>query len=222
MIASGRAMARALGIGILSALVATLSAACGQAPAASTGGAGGGKGTSQSVASRAVAYASCMRAHGLPSFPDPTTGTEGGGTSSGGSGQSFSMDFNGEIFNFAGTGIDPSSSTFQAAQQACVAKLGITAKGFGSGPATPQEKQDALAFAACIRAHGFPTFPDPSFGTPPPPQPGGGSPGQPHVVLGGPGFYFQIPSSVDARSQQWQTAMSTCQSKLPNPNKAGP
>jgi len=220
MVASAHGIARTLGIGILAASVATLAAACGQAPTTSTGGTGGTKGTTQSQWSRAQAYASCMRSQGLANFPDPTTGN---GSSSGGSGPSISIGYDGMNFNFAGTGIDPRSSTFQAAQKVCQPKLGIPA--FSSGPVTQQMKQAALAFAACIRAHGFPTFPDPSFGAPPAKTPGSGAPGQPQAVIGiasknGGSFFFKIPSAVDLQSQQWQTAMSTCQSKLPG--KQGP
>jgi len=61
---------------------------------------GGGK---QAPATRqgldnALKYSACMRSHGVPRFPDPTSG---GG------------------FTLAGTGIDPNSPQFQAAQQVC-------------------------------------------------------------------------------------------------------
>ncbi len=48
---------------------------------------------------RALAFANCMRRHGEPNFPDP---------SSGGGGISFSL-----------RGVDPSSPQFQAAQKVC-------------------------------------------------------------------------------------------------------
>lgn len=44
----------------------------------------------------------CMRSHGVPNFPDPTTGPLGE-----------------QVINLRGTGIDPSSPTYQAAQSAC-------------------------------------------------------------------------------------------------------
>src|SRR5689334_4039587 len=55
-----------------------------------------------STASRsAVAYAQCMRAHGLPNFPDP--GADGAITVTGG----------------PDSGLNPDSAQFKAAQQAC-------------------------------------------------------------------------------------------------------
>ena len=43
-----------------------------------------------------------MRSHGVPNFPDPTTGPLGE-----------------QVLNLGGTGIDPQSPTYQAASQAC-------------------------------------------------------------------------------------------------------
>jgi hypothetical protein len=50
----------------------------------------------------ALKFSRCMRSHGVPKFPDPQTGNGG---------VSLKLD--------AGTGIDPSSPVFQAAQRAC-------------------------------------------------------------------------------------------------------
>jgi hypothetical protein len=77
-----------------------------------------------------------MRAHGLPSFPDP--------------------DSSGRI-RVTGTGIDRRSSAYQSAYHACRTLA----------PSSPTQQQNAefqrqlLAFAACMRSHGVPTFPDP-------------------------------------------------------------
>jgi hypothetical protein len=58
----------------------------------------------QSAAQNAkgVEESQCMRSHGVPNFPDPTTGPVGE-----------------QVLNLRGTGIDPSSATYQAAGQAC-------------------------------------------------------------------------------------------------------
>lgn len=88
----------------------------------------------------ALEFSQCMRSHGVPNFPDPT--------SSGG------IEVN------SNSGIDPRSSQFQAAQEACQ-------KHIGPRPSLAQQAQaekEALAFAACMRAHGLPNFPDPTFG----------------------------------------------------------
>jgi acyl-CoA synthetase (NDP forming) len=61
----------------------------------------------QSAAQNAqeLQFAQCMRSHGVPNFPDPSTGT---GTGTGA-----------VHLNLGGTGIDMSSPTFQATAQAC-------------------------------------------------------------------------------------------------------
>ena len=88
----------------------------------------------------AVKFSGCMRSHGVANFPDPT--------SSGG----IEIDSN--------SGINPGSPEFQAAQKVCQKYL-------GPRPTATQQSQAerrALAFAACMRAHGVPNFPDPTFG----------------------------------------------------------
>jgi hypothetical protein len=55
--------------------------------------------------SHALAFSACMRSHGEPNFPDPQFGTGGR--------VSIKISVN------AGTGLDPQSPQFQAAQTAC-------------------------------------------------------------------------------------------------------
>jgi hypothetical protein len=55
--------------------------------------------------SQMLKFARCMRSHGLPNFPDPTTA--GGGVS----------------LNLRGSGIDKRSPLFQSAQKACQSQL---------------------------------------------------------------------------------------------------
>jgi hypothetical protein len=57
---------------------------------------------------QALANAQCMRAHGVPNFPDPQFDADGAAT----------MRFD------KGSGIDPNSPAFQRAQQACMKKGG--------------------------------------------------------------------------------------------------
>ena len=86
------------------------------------------------VDTQAVKYAGCMRANGVPSFPDPGS--------------------SGKLPN-------PALPAFQAAQNAC-AKLKPPALNL-HGPPVPSasELRRALAFARCVRAHRFSHFPDP-------------------------------------------------------------
>ena len=103
--------------------------------------------TRSAAYSRALEFANCMRAHGVPSFPDPRVG--GGG---------FEL----------GEGIKPQSPAFKSARDAC-AKL---APGGGGGgvQATGSQFLAALRFARCMRTHGFSGFPDPTrFDSPPGP-----------------------------------------------------
>lgn len=85
---------------------------------------------------QALEFSQCMRAHGVPNFPDPAS--------------------NGTLS--LGPGLDASSPSFQAAQNHC-AKL---EPGGGSPPAiSASERRRAIRFAQCMRTHGLPQFPDP-------------------------------------------------------------
>jgi hypothetical protein len=100
-------------------------AGCGSSTTSSTPTAG----------SAALRFARCMRAHGVPNFPDPTV--------------------SGTINNPP----DPKSPAFRAAQPAC----GPLPAGFPGtyGPVSEARKLAMLRLARCMRAHGIPDFPDP-------------------------------------------------------------
>ncbi len=88
----------------------------------------------------ALAFAGCMRSHGVPDFPDPTA--------------------SGVVR--LGARVDPSSPAFQAAQKACDKLLPRGAKGGVPSPAEQAKMQEgALKFSQCMRTHGVPSFPDP-------------------------------------------------------------
>ena len=103
--------------------------------------------TGPNGATRFIKFAGCMRAHGVPNFPDPSGG--------------------GGIHIQAGSGIDPQSPAFQAAQTACN-KL-LPGGGPGSQHPSEQAKLAMLQISDCMRRHGVSGFPDPIF-TPPPTQ----------------------------------------------------
>jgi hypothetical protein len=90
----------------------------------------------------ALAFSQCMRAAGVPNFPDPTTG--GGLTIRGG----------------PGTGLDPTSPAFQSAQHACQSKL---PNGGQPQPLSASRRSAMLHFSQCMRSHGLTNFPDPTF-----------------------------------------------------------
>ena len=104
---------------------------------------GGSSATSASTTqSGTLAYAHCIRSHGVPNFPDPT-----------GSGE-IPKD---KIVPLVGT------PQFRAAQSAC--QHVMPAGGLGpQEPAVPTRTRlaDALAFARCMHARGFTSFPDPT------------------------------------------------------------
>jgi hypothetical protein len=90
-----------------------------------------------------LAYASCMRAHGVPNFPDP-------GSGAGNEKQAVVSALRGV-----------SNSQVVAAQTAC-----LHLQPHGGGQPTPaqvtQHLTDLLAFARCMRTHGIANFPDPT------------------------------------------------------------
>jgi hypothetical protein len=85
---------------------------------------------------QAVKYAQCMRAHGVPDFPDPDP-----------SGQ------------FRGLGHEQRDNPkFRSAQQAC---RGLAPGGEHEKLGDPASVNQVRKFAQCMRAHGLPDFPDP-------------------------------------------------------------
>ena len=109
----------------------------------------------------ALEYARCLRAHGVPNFPDPTAG----------SGLVIPND------------IDPQSPAFRSAQQACSE---LATGGLGQGGASASRNLELVALARCMRTHGVPNFPDPTNS--PPPRGAGnvlGGPGS-YLALGTP------------------------------------
>ncbi len=151
---------------------AALLAACGgsHAPAPS---ADPGQPTRQQV----DAYVHCMQGHGITNFYLSRPGTAGE---------------NGEIplgFLPYGVvvGVDPSSSQFQSASSACQHLI----PGIAPPPVTAAQVRSMDRAAACMRAYGFPDYPDPDV------QNG-------HLVASA------LPSGIDVNSQQYERAVRTC------------
>jgi hypothetical protein len=97
--------------------------------------------------SQALAYSACMRSHGVPNFPDPIIHHSAHGTS---------------VKMIVGVGTFKHDPQASAAQEACHRLL----PNGGIPPhetVTPQEQTQYLKAAACIRSHGVPSFPDPTF-----------------------------------------------------------
>src|SRR5690348_7051535 len=118
----------------LLAAVALLTAACGGGSASAAGSAA----TGQVRVQQALAFAHCMRSHGVPNFPDPD--------SSGG-------------IVIKKTLVESSYNAPRSARTACVHLLPKYALTLTPAQQEQHHRQQ-LAFAACMRRHAFPQFPD--------------------------------------------------------------
>jgi hypothetical protein len=141
-------------------------------------GSGAKPSSSRSAGTQALTYADCMRANGLPHFPDPGS--------------------NGALPN-------PALPAFQAALKAC-AKLQPVGIDLG-GPPEPSaaELRAALAFARCMRAHGFSHFPDPLTTV-----------SDVATLTLGPGEYFPDPGPTEVQSPGFRQAAKACGVQLPS------
>jgi hypothetical protein len=124
---------------------ALLVAGCGSNGPTTTGSSSSSAPKSSGI-SAAYKFSACMRAHGVSSFPDPIVHSSPGQQS-------------------VGIRITPTisgSPQFKSAQKACNSIM--------PGPGSPAQQaaqqrvhaQHLLAFARCVRAHGLPSFPDPT------------------------------------------------------------
>jgi hypothetical protein len=151
--------------------------------------ASGGPSSSSSDLAKMESYSSCMRSHGIPDFPDPTSGPNGG--------SGF------QIKGGPGSDLDPNSVQFEAADKTCKPLL---PDGGVAHQLTPAQQQKFLEWAACIRAHGMPSFPDPVFSN------------------GGVQIRIAAPPGAAGGSgppPQLQAAQAACKSKLPGGGPGG-
>jgi hypothetical protein len=135
---------------VLVSLIAPVCAGCGSNRAtgrarnaggdASSASASTGAGTQATKQEKAEQFAECVRAHGVPHFPDADAAG-----------------------NFGNFGVDVSAATFTAAVTACKA---LQPPGSLSSHRSATQQSAALRFAACVRANGVPDFPDPVNGQP--------------------------------------------------------
>ncbi len=135
---------------------------------------GASPGGTSSLSNQAVAYGGCMRAHGVPDFPDPKVSSTG------------------HEVRVAVSAAAANNPHFKSAQQACHHLL--PGGESGAHPIPPREQAQYLRLAACIRSHGVPNFPDPTF-----------SEGGVHLPQG----------SVNPHSPQVRAAEQACRSLIP-------
>jgi hypothetical protein len=122
-----------------------------------------------------LAYAQCMRDHGISDFPDPQPG-------------------GGDIQLEPGSDLDPNNPQFKAADDACKSLLPPPSSSVWTP--SPQELEQLVRFAACMRAHGADVSdPDPTTGD------------------------MTTPHSTRAEAENdplYQAAFAACKDKLPN------
>lgn len=126
-------------VALATAVLTGCSSGSGGPGVASLGGSSSPSGSSGNASDASpLAYSQCMRAHGVPDYPDPNA-----------QGQV-------RIESHPGSDLDPNSPTFKAAQQACQSLQ-------PTPPAAQQQRnyQALLKFSSCMRAHGINDFPDP-------------------------------------------------------------
>lgn len=128
----------------------------------------------RAAVAQGLRFASCMRSHGVPHFPDPS--------SSG---------------SFGGSGINPASPAFNAAQSACEHLL---AGGSRSGQPSTAVRAQLLAFSKCMRAHDVSGFPDPTTTRP----------FRVSSLVDAGGLYLGIPISIEANSPAFKRAVKAC------------
>jgi hypothetical protein len=153
--------------------VALLAAACGGGRPAAAPSANPGQLTAQQV----DAFALCVRDHGMPGFYFSRTNVS-------------SFDYNGSGLKLQGwvsTPVTPGSAQLQSALKACHHLLGMP----GNPEVTSAELRGAVNAAACMRAHGYPSFPDP-------------------VEQDGQITEPTLPASIDTSSPQFQSALKAC------------
>jgi hypothetical protein len=152
----------------------------GSGPTTTAAGASGSPAGGATPLAQGLAYSKCLRSHGVPNWPDPVLTPSGG-------------------YGYRTTGVDPKSAVFLEAQQACKALIPQWWSSTGQ-QLTPAQQQAWLNWAKCIRSHGVPNLPDPTF-------PGGGA----VQISGGGGASFPVP----------QSALDACKSQMPSAGGLG-
>lgn len=119
--------------------VAAMLTACGSSsPPAAPSAANGAQAQEQQLQDM-VRFARCMRSHGAPNLPDPTSSPH----------------------DFKGAFAHPSPAV-QSAAMDCRHLLPIGEQQRANARPSPARAAALVAFARCLRTHGFPNFPDPT------------------------------------------------------------
>jgi hypothetical protein len=149
-------------------------------------GATGSRSTAQGAGgSGPLAFAKCMRANGVPNFPDPNPGS-------------------GAIFPIPAE-TSPAAPAFKAAQAKCHKLIpggALPAPGSTTHPSALTLAK-LLKIAQCMRHHGVPQFPDP--GTSFPSTPGGF-----REITDFDGAILVFPSTINLQAPAYKQALAAC------------
>jgi hypothetical protein len=167
---SGRGLRRAV---VAAAATAPLAAACSAGGSHPSGPATPGPDSVQQM----DLFAQCMRSHGEPDFYLTSRQSNSNPSATVMS-----------IIGYQVAGVDPQTAQFASAMKSCKHLL----PGGGGQPVSQKELNSLVKAATCIRAHGFPGYPDPQRAA------NGGVEERP------------LPSSIDTSSPQFLAAEKTC------------
>ena len=183
----GALLVAGCGGGTGSATSTTASAASTAASAAPGPGTTGSQAPSPGdFRSAALVFARCMRANGVPGFPDPSPGGS---------------------FLFPATAVNRSAPAFKAAQAKCRKLLpegGPPLPGTTTHPSA-QTLAKLVGIARCMRAHGVPQFPDPRTSVPLNPFGSGAG-----VITDYDGAILLFPNTLNAQSPAYARAAAAC------------
>ncbi|HTX11434.1 MAG TPA: hypothetical protein VME22_22625 [Solirubrobacteraceae bacterium] len=164
------------------------SAAVSVGSSTTAGGAATSSGSTTPVVSPAsgpLAFAECMRANGVPNFPDPSAG----GTAQ------FTLP----------AGTSPAAPAFRAAQAKCRNLLpdgGPPGPGSTTHPSA-QTLSKLVRIARCMRLHGVPQFPDPRTTVP-------SNPAGINEITDFDGAILLFPATMNMQAPAYRNALTAC------------
>ena len=136
--------ARLLAAGAVLAAATTIAACGSSSPNTASSATTSATSVASSSSDSTLAFSKCMRANGVPNFPDLSSN---GMRIEGGTGQTISVN-----------GVSVNAPAFLTARQSCERYM---PHAHGSQTQNAQQTQRGLQFARCMRSHGVPNFPDP-------------------------------------------------------------
>lgn len=151
---------------------------------AACGGSGSSGSSAASTADTGLKYAACVRADGVPDYPDPRSG---GGES---------IDQAPDKITIDGRALAESPQVVRTAMSKCERYSPIAQGSPTSGSQLAKLRAEALVMARCMRAHGVPNYPDPTVKAGP----------------GGHGVVVSLPGGIDAKAPAIEAAQKQCPS----------